>query len=153
MYLNKIYQASTINNFIKNIKSKNKKIVFTNGCFDILHVGHVRYLFEAKKLGDFLIVAINSDESVKKLKGNSRPIVPENDRLEIIAALEFVDCVIMFKEETPYNIISLIKPDVLVKGGDYKKEDIVGNDIVPKVVTIPLVEGKSTTNILQRNNF
>lgn len=133
---------------------KGKKIVFTNGCFDILHVGHVRYLNEARKLGDVLIVGINSDDSVKRLKGDTRPINSLNDRMEVLAALSCVDHVIPFEDDTPYELILDIQPDILVKGGDYRPEDVVGKDIVEakggKVVIIPLVEGKSTSSILKQ---
>lgn len=133
---------------------KDEKIVFTNGCFDILHVGHVRYLKEAARLGERLIIGLNSDESVKQLKGQERPINSEFDRAEMLLALEFVDNVVIFNEETPYNLISIIQPDVLVKGGDYSPENVVGKDIVEnrggELVLIPFVEGKSTTNIISR---
>jgi len=152
MYKNKIKLQSELPEFFKKIKGK--KIVFTNGCFDILHVGHVRYLQKAKLLGDLLFIGLNTDASVKKLKGPSRPVVCESDRAEIIAALEFVDCVVLFNEDTPYELISKIKPDILVKGGDYKEENIVGRDIVlakgGKVVVIPFEDNKSTTNIIEK---
>lgn len=131
-------------------------IVFTNGCFDILHLGHARYLKEARKLGDVLIVAVNSDASVKRLKGESRPINSEEVRMAMLAELDCVDYVIMFDEDTPYELIKAIEPDVLVKGGDYRPEDIVGYDIVKTrgglVTTIELVEGMSTTNIINAVN-
>lgn len=133
---------------------KNKKIVFTNGCFDLLHVGHVRYLQEAKKLGDILVVALNNDQSVKKLKGPSRPVQNENDRAEILAALACVDFTLLFSEETPENIIQKIKPDILVKGGDWKVEQIVGSDFVQanggKVYSLQFIDGKSTTRLIQK---
>ncbi|MCB0391133.1 MAG: D-glycero-beta-D-manno-heptose 1-phosphate adenylyltransferase [Bdellovibrionales bacterium] len=132
-----------------------KKVVFTNGCFDILHIGHVRYLQEAKSLGDILVVAVNMDASVKKLKGPSRPIQNENDRAEILAALECVDIVTLFAEETPYEIIKKLRPDVLVKGGDWPIEQIVGHDIVQsyggKVLSLNFVEGHSTTQIIKKS--
>lgn len=133
---------------------KGKTVVFTNGCFDILHVGHVRYLNEARKLGDVLIVGINSDASVKRLKGDTRPINGLNDRMEVLAALSCVDHVIPFEDNTPYELISDIQPDTLVKGGDYRPENVVGRDIVEakggKVVIIPFVEGKSTTSVINK---
>ena len=119
-------------NFIKKIKAERKKIVFTNGCFDLLHVGHIRYLSHAKKLGDFLIIGLNSDRSVKKLKGKDRPINSFEDRAILLSALNSVDLVIKFEEQTPENLIKDIVPDVLVKGGDYNIEDIVGYQIVIK---------------------
>lgn len=129
------------------------KIVFTNGCFDILHLGHARYLKEAKTLGDILIVAVNSDASVRRLKGESRPINHEEVRMAMLAELDFIDYVLLFEEDTPYRLIQAIQPDVLVKGGDYKPEDIVGHDIVEAkgglVTTIDLVDGMSTTNIIE----
>ena len=135
-------------------KVKDKQVVFTNGCFDILHVGHKRYLEEARKLGDILIVGVNSDESVRRLKGPERPINSENDRVEMLTALDCVDYVIVFEDDTPYDLINRIKPDVLVKGGDYKPDEVVGKDIVEsnggEVVIIPLVEGKSTTAVIEK---
>jgi D-beta-D-heptose 7-phosphate kinase/D-beta-D-heptose 1-phosphate adenosyltransferase len=139
---------------INRLKNKGKRIVFTNGCFDILHIGHARYLYEARMLGDFLIVAVNSDSSVKRLKGASRPVVPENERAEMIAALGCVDMAIIFDEETPYEVIKRLVPNVLVKGGDWKEADIVGADIVKAaggvVKSITFTEGSSTTNIISR---
>jgi len=133
---------------------KNKKVVFTNGCFDILHVGHVRYLHQARALGDLLVVAINTDASVKKLKGEQRPIQTEKDRAEIMAALECVSFVTLFAEETPEDLIRALKPDILVKGGDWKEDQIVGSGFVKSyggtVKSLPYVEGKSTTNILKK---
>ena len=127
----------------------NKKIVFTNGCFDIFHVGHLRYLKESAKYGDILVIGVNSDKSVKKLKGDSRPIIPEDERMELLASLSFVSYVVKFDEDTPHNIIEKIKPDYITKGGDYKKEDVVGKDIAD-IIIIPLVENKSTTNIINK---
>lgn len=138
----------------KKFKEEGKKVVFTNGCFDLLHYGHVKYLFEASKLGDILIVGLNSDNSVKKLKGEDRPIFNEIDRAEILSELFFVDYVIIFEEETPYNLIKEIVPDMLVKGGDYNIDEIVGRDVVEReggiVVTIPFVEGISTSAIINK---
>jgi rfaE bifunctional protein nucleotidyltransferase chain/domain len=131
-----------------------KKVVFTNGCFDLLHPGHVRYLEAARSLGDILIVAINSDASVRRLKGSDRPIVPELERCEVIAALRCVDLVTMFEEDTPYEVIAEILPDVLVKGGDWTPETIVGRDIVEgrggTVTAIRFEQGFSTTAIIDR---
>ncbi len=136
------------------LKSKAKKIVFTNGCFDIIHSGHIYYLNEAKKLGDVLIIGLNSDSSVKRLKGSERPINNESDRALILDSLKFVDYVTIFDEDTPYNLIDLIKPDILVKGGDYIADEVVGADIVREnggqVVIIPYVQGKSTTGIIEK---
>jgi rfaE bifunctional protein nucleotidyltransferase chain/domain len=133
---------------------KSQKIVFTNGCFDIIHRGHVEYLAQAASLGDQLIIGLNTDTSVKKLKGQSRPVQDENTRALVLAAFSFVSKVILFEENTPYELIKMVRPDVLVKGGDYKVEEIVGYDIVSakggEVVTIDLVEGQSTTSIISR---
>ena len=131
-----------------------KKIVFTNGCFDILHIGHVRYLQEARSLGDLLVVGLNSDSSVKLLKGEARPIQVEEDRGEVLAALSCVDFVVPFGEETPQRLIEAVKPNVLVKGGDWPVEKIVGADFVLKnggeVKTLQFVEGRSTSSILEK---
>ena len=139
---------------IKKVKGRQKKIVFTNGCFDILHAGHVDYLGKAKALGDCLVVGVNSDASVKRLKGSERPINNLADRMTILSSLEAVDYVVPFEEDTPLDIIKAIGPDVLVKGGDYQIGDIVGADFVTehggKVMTIPCVEGKSTTGIINK---
>lgn len=131
-----------------------KKVVFTNGCFDLLHIGHVRYLQNAKSQGDILVVALNSDDSVKKLKGPSRPVQSETDRAEILAALGCVDHTFIFTEETPERVIKELKPDVLVKGGDWEISKIVGAEFVQsyggKVLSLNFVDGKSTTNIIQK---
>ena len=131
-----------------------KKIVFTNGCFDILHVGHIRYMQEAAKLGDILVVGLNSDESVKRLKGPERPVNNQDDRAEMLSSLEFVDYVVVFEEDTPYELIKKIQPDVLVKGGDYNPDNVVGKDIVEarggELRLLHFVEGKSTTNIINK---
>ena len=141
---------------IKKIKSERKKIVFTNGCFDLLHVGHIRYLFQAKKLGDFLIIGLNSDRSVKKLKGKDRPINSFEDRATLLSAINSVDLVIKFEEQTPENLIKDIAPDVLVKGGDYNIEDIVGYQIViqngGQVKTLSFYDGYSSTNYIDKIN-
>lgn len=134
---------------LERLKEQGKRIVFTNGCFDILHVGHVRYLREAKSLGDLLVVGINSDDSVGMLKPG-RPVNTEDQRAEVLASLVMVDYVTVFDEETPYDLINLLRPDVLVKGGDWKKEDIVGADLVPEVHSLPFTSGMSTTSILNK---
>ncbi|MDD4908407.1 MAG: D-glycero-beta-D-manno-heptose 1-phosphate adenylyltransferase, partial [Candidatus Omnitrophica bacterium] len=129
-------------------------IVFTNGCFDILHYGHVKYLQEAKNTGNILVVAVNSDSSVKKLKGPSRPIVGQKNRTRVLSALESVDFVTIFSEDTPLKLIKLLKPDILVKGGDWDKKSIVGGRLVQswggKVISLPYVKGQSTTNIIDK---
>lgn len=147
--MSKIISFDEIGEIAATVRSEGKRIVFTNGCFDILHIGHVRYLKEAKKLGDILIVGLNSDASVKRLKPQ-RPINEELQRAEVLASLEMVDYVTMFPEDTPYELIKSIKPDVLVKGGDWKKEDIVGSDIVAEVYSLPFVPGVSTTAIIEK---
>jgi rfaE bifunctional protein nucleotidyltransferase chain/domain len=139
----------------ERMRHEGRKVVFTNGCFDILHLGHVDYLEKAAQLGDALIVALNTDASVQQLKGPSRPINAEYARARVMASLGFVDAVLFFGEETPLDIIALLVPDVLVKGGDYTPENIVGAPLVKEagglVATIPLVEGFSTTNIIKKS--
>lgn len=135
---------------ISTLKRDNKKIVFTNGCFDILHYGHISYLREAKKLGDILVVGLNSDKSIRRLKGESRPINSQCDRANVLRELKCVDFVIIFDEDTPFNLINRIKPDILVKGGDYKNKEVIGSDIVPCVKLIDFIPNKSTTNIINK---
>lgn len=139
-----------IEKLASKLHSLGKKIVFTNGCFDILHVGHVKYLEEARSYGDVLILGLNADSSVKKLKGDSRPINNQDDRAYILASLESIDYVVIFEEETPYELIKLIKPHVLVKGGDYEGKDVVGQDIADELKLVKFVDGKSTTNTIKR---
>ena len=136
------------------LHASGKRIVFTNGCFDILHTGHTRYLAAARSLGDILVVAVNSDSSVRGLKGEKRPINGEADRMETLAALETVDFVTLFSEPDPYEVIKALQPDVLVKGGDWPVEKIIGRDIVEarggRVVNVPFVEGQSTTGMIDK---
>lgn len=143
----------SLDNF-KSLSIKSKKIVFTNGCFDIIHAGHVRYLEQARLLGDILIIGLNSDASVKRLKGSNRPVNNEQNRAIVLAALEAVDYIIVFEDDTPYELIKEIQPDILVKGGDWNKDSIVGADIVKakggKVISMPYREGLSTTNIIKK---
>ncbi|MAX66480.1 MAG: D-glycero-beta-D-manno-heptose 1-phosphate adenylyltransferase [Bacteriovoracaceae bacterium] len=135
---------------------KNKKVVFTNGCFDILHRGHISYLNEAKSLGDILVLGLNSDESVKRLKGPTRPVNNEQDRKFVLENLKSIDYVFIFTEDTPYNLISKIKPDILVKGGDWKIDQIVGSDIVlsygGEVKSLNFIDGFSTTKTINKIN-
>ena len=150
----KIVKLPTLKKKLAVLRKQGKKIVFTNGCFDILHLGHIEYLSKAKDLGDILIVGVNSDYSPYWLtKGPNRPINNQYARSMIVAALQFVDAVVIFNEETPLNLISEIIPDILVKGKDYKAEEIVGYDVVimngGDVITIDMTEGYSTTNIIQ----
>ncbi len=135
-------------------RHRGERIVFTNGCFDLIHPGHVRYLRAARKLGDVLVVALNSDASVRRLKGPSRPLNKQDDRAEVMAALEMVDYVTIFGDETPYTLIDRLEPDVLVKGGDWKPSQIVGADLVKarggKVRSLKFADGYSTTRLVQR---
>ena len=150
----KIGELHEIKAIVANVRRDGKKVVLTNGCFDLLHRGHLHLLREAKKQGDLLVVALNSDSSVKTIKGADRPVLPESERAELIAALEMVDYVTAFDEADPYKLIKELKPDVLVKGGDWPKNEIVGADIVEehggKVAVIPYLKGYSTTQIIER---
>jgi rfaE bifunctional protein nucleotidyltransferase chain/domain len=154
MVSRKIQSFERIVRLRKRLKEQNRRVVFTNGCFDILHVGHVRYLNRARSLGDMLVVAVNSDRSVAAIKGDRRPIVPEMERLEVLAALENVDYVFLFDDPTPQRIIDALVPDVLVKGSDWDLSEVVGRAAVESnggsVLTIPLVEGSSTTDIIEK---
>jgi len=145
-----IKDRQEIKKILDSDKILGKKIVFTNGCFDILHIGHVKYLQEAKRLGDILVVGINSDSSVRKLKGSPRPFNSEEDRSSIIASLESVDYVVIFDEETPEKLIKFLLPDTLVKGGDYQNQTIAGQEFVNEVKLINFVEGKSTTSVIEK---
>lgn len=150
----KIKKIEELKGIVKNLKAKGRKVVFTNGCFDILHYGHVMYLKKAKAKGDVLIVAINSDNSIKRIKGAGRPIIKEQDRLKIIASLENVDYVVLFNENTPLKTIQKLKPDVLVKGADWNQNNIVGADFIKgyggKVATVKLAKGRSTSNLIKK---
>lgn len=151
----KFYTKESLKNLLDTWNAENKQIVFTNGCFDILHRGHVEYLCHARDLGDKLILGLNTDASVKRLgKSPERPINSEQTRATILAALECVDAIVLFDEDTPLELITFVQPDVLVKGNDYKAEDIVGYDIVTakggKVITIQLVDGFSTTKLIEK---
>ena len=152
--MNKILERNELREKMEELRNNGKKIAFTNGCFDILHVGHVRYLREARKTADVLVLALNSDSSVRSIKGEKRPLMNEKERAEILAALEFVDFVTIFPELTPLELINYLKPDVLIKGGDWPEEKVVGREEVKqwggRVAIIPEVEGKSTTNIVEK---
>ncbi len=154
MTCQKIQKISRLKKILARLRVRGKKIVFTNGCFDILHVGHIRYLRKAKSLGDILIVGMNTDRSVKAIKGETRPIVPEKERAEVLSALEFVDYVILFDEPDPLDLIAGLKPDVLVKGADWSKDRIIGREVVEnlggRVARIPMVPGASTTGLIER---
>ena len=149
---NKIKSIPSLKKILKSLKKKGKKVVFTNGCFDILHRGHVKLLEKARSLGDVLVVAINTDSSVKKIKGPRRPVNSERDRSVVLSALSFVDFVTFFDESDPARIIKQLDPDVLVKGGDWKKGEIIGADYVKskggKVYSLPLIRGYSTSRFI-----
>ena len=150
----KIFHIEDLSQIIKEWRLDGNKIVFTNGCFDLIHLGHLEILARSADLGDRLIVGINSDKTIKKIKGKSKPIIQEDSRAKQLAAREFIDAVILFNEDTPFDLINILKPDVLTKGGDYKKNDIVGNELINKergeVVIITLTQGYSTTSILEK---
>lgn len=150
----KVKDLRALAEITKHARSQGKTVVFTNGCFDLLHRGHVHILREAKACGDLLIVGINSDRSVKMIKGPERPVLAEQERAELIAALEMVDHVVLFDEADPYNTIAALKPDVLVKGGDWSADQVIGADIVEKaggrVALVPYLKGFSTTEIIER---
>ncbi|MDD4294999.1 MAG: adenylyltransferase/cytidyltransferase family protein [Candidatus Omnitrophica bacterium] len=148
--MNKIKPLIELIQEIDNLKTIGKKIVFTNGCFDIIHAGHIKVFREAKAKGDVLVVGLNSDISIQSIKGNKRPIIEQSARAEVIEALDMVDYIVFFDDDTPYETIKAIKPDYLVKGGDWKKEDIIGSDLVKDVVSVSLKEGFSTTSIINK---
>ncbi len=152
--MGKVFSISELIELRRRWKSSRKKVVFTNGVFDILHRGHVEYLLAAKSMGDKLIVGVNSDASVKKIKGPLRPVVDENDRAFLVSQLVPVDAVCIFGEETPYEMINALIPDILVKGADWKVDDVVGKDVVErsggKVLTLPFVPHRSTTSVIER---
>jgi len=150
----KVQSIPRLKRIVSGLKRRGKKVVFTNGCFDILHVGHIRYLAKARKMGDLLIVGLNTDRSVRGIKGEKRPVVPEKERAEVLAALETVDYVVLFDEPDPLRLIAVLKPDILVKGADWAKDEIVGREAVEKaggkVARIPLVRGSSTTSVIEK---
>lgn len=149
----KIVNIKELKEILKSAKENNNpKIVFTNGCFDIIHRGHVEYLQKAKELGDLLILGLNSDLSVKRLKGENRPINNEEDRAIVLSALECVDFIIIFDEDTPFELLKNLKPDILVKGGDYKLENVIGREFAKETVLIDFVDGYSTTKIINKIN-
>jgi len=150
----KIKKRAVLKKILAGLRQKRKKIVFTNGCFDLLHYGHVKYLQEAKEKGDVLVVAVNSDSSVRAIKGRKRPFVSAQDRMRLIAALESVDYVLLFKEKTPLKVIRIFKPDILIKGADWDTKKIAGRDFVlaagGKVSTVKLLKGRSTTTLIRK---
>lgn len=149
----KIKKRDDLRRVVEGLKAKGKRIVFTNGCFDLLHIGHIRYLEEARSLGDILVVGVNSDRSVRGLKGPNRPILAEEERAEILSGLECVSYISIFDEPTPLELISSLQPHVLVKGGDWTKESTVGKEVVERsggeVIILPFVEGSSTSNLIE----
>lgn len=152
--MSKIYSLTELKTQIVIWRSSGQRIVFTNGCFDLLHRGHLEYLASAKTYGDILVIGLNSDLSVRRLKGANRPFTSEQDRAYILSQLQMVDAVCIFAEDTPLQLISEIQPDVLVKGGDYKIEEIVGKDVVERqgglVITVPVIAGRSTSGLIEK---
>lgn len=150
----KIINSDKLEAFLAYLRFKNQKIVFTNGCFDIIHRGHIEYLAQAANYGDVLIIGLNTDKSVQRIKGTSRPVQDEDARAITLAAMHFIHAVVLFDEDTPYNLIKKVQPDVLIKGSDYNAENIVGYDIVKakggKVITIDFIDGYSTTSIINK---
>ena len=153
-YRKKVKVLSELKKEIEGIKAQGKRVVFTNGCFDLLHPGHTRYLYAARQMGDFLVVAVNTDRSVKSIKGKNRPIQSQDERAELLAALSFVDAVALFDEDNPLKVIQDLLPAVLVKGGDWAEDKIVGADVVRKaggtVMSLPFVTGYSTTALIEK---
>ena len=148
--MNKTTPQNRIAGIIKKLKKSGKIIVFTNGCFDILHIGHIRLLKKAKSLGDVLVVGLNSDVSIRQIKGKCRPVVVENERAEILASISAVDLVVKFSQPTPYKLIRRIMPDVLVKGADWQNGKIIGSEFAKKIVRVPIAKGHSTTGIIKK---
>ncbi len=151
--MEKFLEPTKLAAVLQNLKNQGKKVVFTNGVFDLLHLGHVTYLQKAREQGDILVVGLNSDASVKRIKGPLKPLLPLAERAEMLLALACVDYVTFFEEDDPFNVVKTIKPDILVKGGDWAVDKIIGGDLVRswggKVMNIPVVEGRSTTNLIQ----
>lgn len=146
----KIKEREELVGVLTRLRSEGKRVVFTNGCFDLLHLGHVTYLEEARRFGDVLVVGVNTDESVRRIKGPGRPVVPLRQRMAVLAALEAVDYVVPFEEDTPYDLIKSLRPHVLVKGGDWRPEEVVGRDLVEEVRIVPYLEGFSTTGLIEK---
>jgi D-beta-D-heptose 7-phosphate kinase/D-beta-D-heptose 1-phosphate adenosyltransferase len=149
----KVKEKEDLCETLEGLKAKGKRVIFTNGCFDLFHIGHLRYLEKAKALGDILIVGVNSDASVQRLKGPKRPVLPLEERMELLSGLECVDYVVSFDEPTPLKLITVLKPNILVKGGDWSKETIVGKEVVERlggeVVALPFIEGNSTSHLIE----
>ena len=144
-----IVSLNSLQPILETEKRRGRKIVFTNGCFDIIHAGHIHYLCKARELGDILVVGLNSDASVRKLKGDDRPINNEQDRAFVLSGLKAVDYVVIFEEETPCNLIRTISPQLLVKGGDYAVEEIVGREFADETIVLPFIDGKSTSSTIE----
>jgi len=153
-YRKKIKDLSSLKKEVAALKAQGKRIVFTNGCFDLLHPGHMRYLYAARQLGDYLVVAVNTDRSVKIIKGANRPVQSQDERTELLAALSFVDAVVLFDEDNPLRVIQHLVPNVLVKGGDWTEDKIIGADVVKQaggvVKSLPFVSGYSTTALIEK---
>jgi D-beta-D-heptose 7-phosphate kinase/D-beta-D-heptose 1-phosphate adenosyltransferase len=145
----KIKEPEELRHIVEGLKKQGKRIVFTNGCFDILHQGHVLYLEETRRQGDCLIVGVNTDSSIKEIKGKGRPIIPQEGRMTVLAALEAVDYVVPFDEPDPFALISLLRPHILVKGGDWDQEEVVGRELVEQTIVVPYIEGMSTSGIIE----
>lgn len=145
----KIKEREELRQIVEGLKKNGKRICFTNGCFDIIHQGHVLYLEEARRKGDVLIVGVNTDASVKEIKGEKRPIVSQEGRMTVLAALEAVDYVIPFDEPDPFAIISFLRPHVLIKGGDWEEREVVGSELVEQTIIVPYIEGASTSGIIE----
>jgi len=154
MTTERVVSREKLKDLLDRLKGQGRRIVFTNGCFDILHAGHVQYLAEARKCGDLLVVGLNSDRSVRSIKGDARPVVSEEDRASVLASLRMVDYVTIFHEDTPLELIEYLRPHVIVKGGDWTEDSVVGRETVMKdggiVKIIPLMEGRSTTNLIEK---
>ena len=150
----KIISSAGLKRKVSRLKQNGKRIVFTNGCFDILHYGHVKYLQDARRKGDYLVVAVNSDSSIKKIKAKNRPVIGQADRLKTVSALASVDFVVLFNEDNPLKVIKALKPDILIKGADWSKQKIIGADFVEsyggKVLTVNLVKGRSTSALIEK---
>ncbi len=148
--MNKERKIDSLKNILLKLQKKGKKIVFTNGCFDLIHPGHIKILKLAKKSGDVLVVALNSDRSIKMIKKNNRPILGQKARIQILSAIQYVDYLLVFNQKTPYQAINKLRPDILVKGGDWPKDKIVGRNLVKKVIQVKLASNYSTTNIIKK---
>jgi rfaE bifunctional protein nucleotidyltransferase chain/domain len=145
----KIKEREELRQIVEGLKKQGKRIVFTNGCFDILHQGHVLYLEEARRKGDCLIVGVNTDSSVKEIKGERRPLIPQEGRMTVLAALEAVDYVVPFDEPDPFAVISYLRPHILVKGGDWDQKEVVGRELVEETIVVPYIKGMSTSGIIE----